>query len=119
MVFFMEPSLSTRPVTVLTVSPTLLMPLPRLFRKSELKVSPRPADCISKGTGLRTQLSNGILHIRKALLHLIAHISDSGFCNPCRSVQSCWNCVFRPESPDINWDWIPLPTSLAALPIPL
>lgn len=41
MVFFMEPSLSTRPVTVLTVSPTLLMPLPRLFRKSELKVSPR------------------------------------------------------------------------------
>ena len=41
MVFFMEPSLSTRPVTVLTVSPTLLMPLPRFFRKSELKVSPR------------------------------------------------------------------------------
>ena len=38
---------------------------------------------------------------------------------PCRSVQSCWNCVFSPESPDISWDWIPPPTSLAALPIPL
>ena len=37
---------------------------------------------------------------------------------PCRSVQSCWNCVFSPESPAISWDWIPLPTSLAALPIP-
>ena len=36
-----------------------------------------------------------------------------------KSSKDCWNCVFSPESPDINWDWIPLPTSLAALPIPL
>lgn len=34
-------ALSTIPVTVLTVSPTLLIPSPRPFRKSELKVSPR------------------------------------------------------------------------------
>lgn len=38
---------------------------------------------------------------------------------PCKSVQIAWNCVFSPENPDISWDWIPLPTPLAALPIPL
>ena len=38
---------------------------------------------------------------------------------PCKSVQSCWNCVFSPESPDMSWVWIPLPTFFAALPIPL
>ena len=115
----MEPSLSTIPVTVLTVSPTLLMPLPRLFRKSELKVSPRLR--IAFPRELVCELSSpmeSFISVKPCFTSSLI-LPTAVLVMPCRSVQSCWNCVFTPESPDISWVWIPLPTSLAALPIPL